>query len=1304
MANIESKIVVNIRAIVEGTEKVKDLSNATVGLNGAINKAGDGTSKLNGKFNQVEPTTKAFANAIANTSKALIGEETHLSKVSAALTTYIAKQKQAEAAERGRAAVKQSGLNEAGTLAEFKRADPFQLQGESIAATRKALAAQDTTGQGADAHIRALENERAALRKLNDEAVRSGKDGTANINSLLNRFNQLDQTRKFTNLLSDLKGVGTGLTKMERLTRLATIAFSPLAAAGRFVAGIFSQITAQIEFAAAAAVLFIASLPFLAFSFLIKEGTEFNNVMEQQRIGLAALIQSTENLFNKDNPNKPLEGVEAYRAATTLAEESTQRLFTKLIPLRATSEELLPVFNQIVSAAAAANLKLEETENTFVTLAAAAQVLQVPIERLGTDIRLLLSGAVRATSRLGTGIFGSAKEANEFIKVHKEAGDLYDALQKKLIAYKLALLDSTESFSVLGHNTLEVFQRLSGLATSTLFTNIKQGLINITKAFFDLDTGKVQPRFEALFAFINAKLGEVGEYITRLTDKIIGYITDIADYVQKNQSYVNSILNDLVGIGSQLGGILIDLGSILGDVDQARAKTGSWHTLLLFIRGTLASTRDVFSFIIGLLQYVVGGLLGDVTGTLNVILAIVEKIGGVFSSSIGRFVGDLRELILDVQNGALDLANTGRSRLGRGLPNTDAEVAKQRFEDYDEQGRYNPVGTFSRFLPASQRNKLKASQFTSTLKPGGPDSDSAKKEEQLQNRLGELNKRTSELLRQLLDSQNEIERAGLEKEYALVKDAAERTQKEIDRNYATRLISIKEYYTEKQQVDDYNIALDKKNLTDQFEKDKKDAQNKLDALSDKYNGVTDEAGVHVPGLLDEPKNKDPRIQKQLDNQLLIEQQKVKNDLQLKELKYQEQSLLLDGKQAQQTKENNDATIDSLEQFRQANSRVQSDLLESQGRTADAEIKRIAEQYTDTLQQTLINTNPATEALVNVIEQIRSLGSVTTSEFNNVLSQAGIKFEDLSAETKALIALMGQLENQSKFKSFDTQFGLRTGNLDLQKTQIQDKINLGVISEANGRHQIAVAETAARVELERILALMSALPGLTDQEKAKLAEMRQQTSTLGRDFDLVGNEINSVISNDLGNFFNTLIDGTDDFGKALRGFFAGLFADISKAIFQAFILKAILGALGLSSQGTSGAGSAGGIGGFLSGLFGSPGKADGGPVSGPGTGTSDSILTRLSHGEWVIPAHRVSQYGRGMMAALTNGTFGAIRGLAAGGPVGREQNAVAGFTGVRNINVLDPELLSNYLNTPSGERTFLNIISRNPGKVRTALGI
>ena len=68
------------------------------------------------------------------------------------------------------------------------------------------------------------------------------------------------------------------------------------------------------------------------------------------------------------------------------------------------------------------------------------------------------------------------------------------------------------------------------------------------------------------------------------------------------------------------------------------------------------------------------------------------------------------------------------------------------------------------------------------------------------------------------------------------------------------------------------------------------------------------------------------------------------------------------------------------------------------------------------------------------------------------------------------------------------------------------------------------------------------------------------------------------------------------------------------------------------------------------------KAGGGPIRGPGTGTSDSIPARLSHGEYVLRAAAVNKIGIPTLNHM-NGT-GEIPGFADGGPMTREELRIA----------------------------------------------
>ncbi|MCO7558026.1 phage tail tape measure protein [Metapseudomonas otitidis] len=85
-------------------------------------------------------------------------------------------------------------------------------------------------------------------------------------------------------------------------------------------------------------------------------------------------------------------------------------------------------------------------------------------------------------------------------------------------------------------------------------------------------------------------------------------------------------------------------------------------------------------------------------------------------------------------------------------------------------------------------------------------------------------------------------------------------------------------------------------------------------------------------------------------------------------------------------------------------------------------------------------------------------------------------------------------------------------------------------------------------------------------------------------------------------------------------------------------------------------------------------AGGGHVVGPGSGTSDSILARLSNGEFVMRAEAVRRYGVGLLSRM-NGL--AVPRFATGGPVGQVLAAASAPA---------PSLGTVYLNSAEG-RTY-----------------
>ena len=113
-------------------------------------------------------------------------------------------------------------------------------------------------------------------------------------------------------------------------------------------------------------------------------------------------------------------------------------------------------------------------------------------------------------------------------------------------------------------------------------------------------------------------------------------------------------------------------------------------------------------------------------------------------------------------------------------------------------------------------------------------------------------------------------------------------------------------------------------------------------------------------------------------------------------------------------------------------------------------------------------------------------------------------------------------------------------------------------------------------------------------------------------------------------------------------------------------------------------------------------AEGGFVSGPGGPTSDSIPARLSDGEFVVNARATSRF-RPQLEAINGGGQEIFDNSSQGGSQSGSANNEAGGASVNVINVFDPGIVEDFIDSPNGEQTILNVIERNAGAIGQLVG-
>ena len=282
-------------------------------------------------------------------------------------------------------------------------------------------------------------------------------------------------------------------------------------------------------------------------------------------------------------------------------------------------------------------------------------------------------------------------------------------------------------------------------------------------------------------------------------------------------------------------------------------------------------------------------------------------------------------------------------------------------------------------------------------------------------------------------------------------------------------------------------------------------------------------------------------------------------------------------------------------------------------------------------------------------------------------------------------------------------------------EVSDAWRLGTASIADYTAALAAAREVGILTEKQLSDLkiaagddLSAAFGL-GLEKAKL---RMQT-----DAELmiqIGEGLADRLSDGLVSAWDGFLSGTQSAKDAFIDFARSTINWLSQMILKQMLMNALMGA-----SGTSGGG-----------LFGMLGLSGGGPVQalasgGPVTGwspspTADNIPAWLTAREFVQPVRAVDYYGLAFMErirrlqfprhiahALAGGTLPRIptgNRLAQGGMAAGSANSFkAGDTRLKVINVLDKNMVGDYMRTADGETAIINMIRRNGSAIRTILG-
>jgi hypothetical protein len=248
---------------------------------------------------------------------------------------------------------------------------------------------------------------------------------------------------------------------------------------------------------------------------------------------------------------------------------------------------------------------------------------------------------------------------------------------------------------------------------------------------------------------------------------------------------------------------------------------------------------------------------------------------------------------------------------------------------------------------------------------------------------------------------------------------------------------------------------------------------------------------------------------------------------------------------------------------------------------------------------------------------------------------------LTIEQAILDVEKGRVDADAKVGAITDLEAMRLRNRLLMKQVDIDRKELAILEVELAAKNLEIQNTILRVNEEQAKAGKAADdPATIDKRRAAIEGLQSETAQLSVQVVNLNGKIQTATAemetygaslkrNFTDGFADALVKTTHGFEEAGKAWvsFAKSIADEITSIFAKALTQKLFSKLSFgfmdSLMGTSGGG--GGGGNALFGNVATPTLAEGGMITGPGTGTSDSVIARVSAGEHIMPAAKTAQF-------------------------------------------------------------------------------
>ncbi|MBF0647177.1 hypothetical protein IR030_16660, partial [Desulfuromonas acetoxidans] len=218
---------------------------------------------------------------------------------------------------------------------------------------------------------------------------------------------------------------------------------------------------------------------------------DFNAQLETAGLGIASSYMTAGTYIDRAT-GKALSGSEALRAAQTDSAAMVEKLQVANFQTLATLDQLIRAYQETLPVAMNKGFNRDQVEQFTTAMVQAAGAIGINLDMLGEETRSILTGAINPrTSRVATVLGLTNADVSAF---QGNADALFNFLMEKLAAYRVAGIESQESWNGVWSNSADLFKQLSAMVGEPIFEGIKRDLQDVANQIvsIDADTGKIK--------------------------------------------------------------------------------------------------------------------------------------------------------------------------------------------------------------------------------------------------------------------------------------------------------------------------------------------------------------------------------------------------------------------------------------------------------------------------------------------------------------------------------------------------------------------------------------------------------------------------------------------------------------------------------------------------------------------------------------------------------------------------------------------------------------------------------------------